>query len=252
MRLSQKKAIITGGNKGIGRAIALGFAQEGCEILITYHSDLAAAEEIIATLRSQGKTAHLAKLDMADISDIKNLVENARATLGTVDILVNNAAVLTRTDFTALSVAEWDNIFEINLRGPFLLTQEVANWMISHKTAGSIINISSISDRVATVGLCHYQAAKAGLSMLSKGCALELAVHGIRVNTLCPGLTKTNINQSQWENDTLTWQSRVKQIPLGRAGIPADHVGAAIFLASDESSWMTGAEVVIDGGRSVI
>lgn len=252
MRLKNKKAIITGGNKGIGRAIALGFAEQGCELLITFNSDLAAAKEVAGLLNKQGKIVHLVKLDITNPADIKNLMNEVKEKFGVIDILVNNAAKLTRSDFRELSLDEWDAIFNTNLRGPFLLMQEAANIMISHKRPGSIINISSISDRIATTGLSHYQAAKAGLSMLSKGCALELATYGIRVNTLCPGLTQTNINQSQWTNDTPVWQSRVMQIPLGRAGLPVDQVGAAIFLASDESMWMTGAEIVIDGGRSII
>ncbi len=252
MRLEGKKAIITGGNKGIGRAIALGFAKEGCELLITYYSDLAAAQDMVAQLQRNGCTAHLVKLDITNPTDIENLLQEAQTTLGVIDILVNNAARLTRTAFTELSLSEWDEIINTNLRGPFLLMQQAAHIMIKYQRPGSIINISSISDRIASIGLCHYQSAKAGLSMLSKGAALELAAYNIRVNTLCPGLTQTSINQSQWETNTPTWQSRIAQIPLGRAGLPCDHVGAAIFLASDESAWMTGAEIVIDGGRSII
>ncbi len=251
MRLKGKKAIITGGGRGIGRAIALSFAREGADLVITYVSDKASADETLREIYKYGGQAIALPLNLGDLTQISQLKSEAIAFLGKVDILVNNAGFLTRKNFLDIAQDELFKVLNINLTSPFILLQQIAAQMQQQNTGGSIINVSSISDRIASNGLSHYQCAKAGLSMLTKGAALELAQYGIRVNTISPGLTATDINRNQWDNQTEIWRSRVADIPLKRAGLPEDHVGAAIFLASDESAWMTGACLVMDGGRSI-
>ncbi len=251
MRLKGKTAIITGGGRGIGRAIAEKFAQEGADVLITYVNDKTSAEVTQQKLQTYGGKSTALSVDLAEPDQICRLKKEAVALLGKVDILVNNAGFLTRKNLLDITQDELFKILNVNLTGPFFLLQQIAAQMQLQNSGGSIINISSISDSIASNGLTHYQCAKAGLSMLTKGAALELAQYGIRVNTISPGLTATDMNRNQWENQTEVWQSRVAGIPLKRAGLPEDHVGAAVFLASDESAWMTGACLVMDGGRSI-
>ena len=172
--------------------------------------------------------------------------------LGSIDILVNNVGVTTRTAFTETTSEQFDFVFSNNLKFPFFLSQRVVKHQLDRKIEGSIINISSVSAYKAISKMAHYQCSKAGLSMLTKSLAYELAPHRIRVNTISPGLTATQGNRNQWEGDPELWRHRGKDIPLGRAGVAADHAGAAVFLASDESSWMTGGDIVIDGGESSI
>lgn len=251
MRLKGKKAIVTGGSRGIGRAIAIGFAREGADLIITYVHDKFSADNTLNEINNYGNKAIAVYLDLEDSNSLDKMNDEVLSFFGEIDILVNNAGFLRRKNFLDISQEEFFNVLNINLAGPFLLTQHIAKQMQQQNTGGSIINISSISDHIASHGLSHYQCAKAGLSMLTKGAALELAQYGIRVNTISPGLTATDMNRTQWENHTEIWQTRVADIPLQRAGLPEDHVGAAIFLASDESAWMTGACLVMDGGRSI-
>jgi NAD(P)-dependent dehydrogenase (short-subunit alcohol dehydrogenase family) len=252
MRLEGKKAIVTGGSSGIGRAIALGFGAEGADVVISYMSGRKAAEEVIAQIQGRGRRATAFKVDLARREEIPSFVEKALEFLGVVHILVNNAGILPRTPFLEITPAELERVFNLNLVAPFLLTQTVAGEMIRRKIRGNIINVSSISDHVSVAGLAHYQCSKAGLTMLTRGAAYELAPAGIRVNAIAPGLTATGLNQDLRETKMAEWQSRSSEIPMGRTGVPEDHVGAAIFLATEEASWITGTCMPIDGGRTLM
>lgn len=252
MRLAGKKAIVTGGSRGIGRAIALGFAREGADLVVTYAHDEAAASAVVDQILALGRVGLAVRADLAVREEIAALVERAVAALGRVDVLVNNAGLLTRRPFLEVPPEELDRVIDVDLKGPFLLGQAVARQMVRQGGGGSIINITSISAARAYPGLAHYQCAKAGVFMLTRGMALELAPYGIRVNAIAPGLTATDINRQQREEQPEVWRQRAARIPLGRAGVPEDHVGAAVFLASDESSWVTGATLVIDGGQTVL
>jgi NAD(P)-dependent dehydrogenase (short-subunit alcohol dehydrogenase family) len=251
-RLQNKNAVITGASHGIGRGIALAFAREGANLVFTYRNDSAAAQALVDQLTSGETRAAAAQIDGNDLGAIDVLLQLAESFLGTVDVLVNNVGVTTRTSFCDITPQEYDYVLTANLKFPFFLSQRVARHMIARKIRGSIINVSSVSAFKAVSKMAHYQCSKAGLSMLTKSLAYELAPYNIRVNTLSPGLTATQANRSQWEGDPELWKLRTKDIPLGRPGVPDDHGGAAVFLASDEASWMTGGDLVIDGGDSVI
>jgi len=251
-RLEGKKAIVTGGSSGIGQAIALGFAAEGADVVITYLNGEKAAEEVIGQIKMQGRRTAAFKVDLTQRNEIDPFIEKAIGFLGEVDILVNNAGILTRSPFLKITPEELDQVINLNLMVPFLLTQAVAREMIKRNIHGNIINISSISDHVSVVGLSHYQCSKAGLTMLTRGAAYELAPAGIRVNAIAPGLTATGLNKDLREKKRTEWQSRSMEIPIGRTGVPEDHVGAAIFLCTEEASWITGACIPIDGGRTLI
>jgi NAD(P)-dependent dehydrogenase (short-subunit alcohol dehydrogenase family) len=244
-------ALVTGGGRGIGRAIALGLAREGADVAITYTQHEADAKAVAAQVRALGSTGIALRADVALRTDVERLVERTAQELGRIDILVNNAGVVTRRPFLELPEDELDRVLAVDLKGPILLGQAVARQMVAQGRGGSIINVTSISAERAFSNLVHYQCAKAGLMMLTKGMALELASHGIRVNAVSPGLTATDINREQRERQPELWKERAARLPLGRPGRPEDHVGAVIFLASDESAWTTGATIVVDGGQTV-
>ncbi|MFG2328461.1 SDR family NAD(P)-dependent oxidoreductase [Streptomyces sp. NPDC048604] len=248
-RLTGQRAIVTGGANGIGRGIATAFAREGCDVFFTALSDEAAARATRDELREHGVRADYMLLDAADPDAVPRLMDGATQALGLVDVLVNNAATATRSAFLDLTPDEYDQVMTVNLRFPFFATQAFAARLRAAGAPGSVINISSLSATRAISAMAGYQCSKAGLSMLSRGAAYELAPFGIRVNTISPGLTATKSNSSQWRDDPELWQERGKDIPLGRPGRPEDLAGAAVFLASAESSWMTGGDMAVDGGE---
>ena len=251
-RLTGQRAIVTGGANGIGRAIATAFAREGCDVFFTALSDEAAARSTLTELRAHGVRADYMLLDGADPGGVPRLMAAVTETLGLADVLVNNAATTTRNAFLELTSEEYDRVMTVNLRFPFFATQAFAARLCAAGKPGSVINVSSISATKAVSAMAHYQCSKAGLSMLTRGAAYELAPFGIRVNTISPGLTATNANAAHWRDDPELWRERGKDIPLGRPGRPEDLAGAAVFLASAESAWMTGGDMVVDGGQAAV
>lgn len=249
MKLQGKKILITGGSNGIGRAIAFGMAREGTDILITYRSAQAEAEKAVEEMMSYGVKAYSIQADLNDLQQASQIAQQAIELLGKVDILVNNAGTLTRQAFIDIPFNELEMNMNVNLIAPFMLSQYIAKHMVEQKIQGSILNISSISDRMVHKNLAHYQCSKAGMTMLTKSAAYELAEYGIRVNAISPGLTATNINKDQRDQDQEKWQQRSNIIPIGRTATPEDYVGAAIFLSSDDANYITGEIMIIDGGR---
>jgi NAD(P)-dependent dehydrogenase (short-subunit alcohol dehydrogenase family) len=251
-RLEKKRALITGASHGIGRGIARAFAAEGATLVVTYNSDQASAESLVREVLSLGGRIHAEPVDFTRLDRVESLTDTSLRFLGGIDVLVNNVGVTTRTAFTETTPEQFDYVLDVNLKFPFFLTQLVVRSMVAQDVRGSVINVSSISAYKAISRMAHYQCSKAAVSMFTRSLAYELAAHRIRVNTLSPGLTATKGNRDQWEGNPALWRDRGKDIPLGRAGTPADCCGAAVFLASDESSWVTGADLVIDGGESAI
>lgn len=247
-RLSGKKAIVTGANKGIGRSIAVGLSKEGADVVIGYCSDKEAAIATLKEISTLGVRATAIQVDMNRSESIAQFFLKSVDFLGDVDILVNNAGVLFYSSFLEVTESDLDRTMSINFKGPFLLLQLFSKYLKNLDHRGSAINVSSISANLTAPNLTAYQCSKAALSMLTKGAALELASSGIRVNTLAPGLIATDLNRFLWEKDAEDWKDLSEAIPLGRVGLPEDQVGAVIFLASDESSWMTGSCITVDGG----
>ncbi len=248
-RLAGQIALVTGSSSGIGTAMALGFAREGADVVVHYHTRQAEANEIADEIRAMGRRAHVVQGDVAKAAEVTRMMDEATA-LGPLSIVVCNAGSHRRVPFLELDEELWDWVLDTDLKGPFLVGQAAARQMVRNGTGGSIIATSSVSAWSAQPELVHYQAAKAGVTMLVRGMALELAPHGIRVNAIAPGLVETNLTTRIFRTpDVLA--ARVSRYPLGRAGKPEDFVGAAVFLASDESAWITGTTLTVDGGFSV-
>ncbi|MGH2377290.1 MAG: SDR family NAD(P)-dependent oxidoreductase [Candidatus Limnocylindria bacterium] len=252
MQLSGKKAVVTGGGRGIGRAIALALAREGADLAVVYTRNREDAQAVVDEACALGRDAIAIHADVSVLRDVRSVVEQAAGRFGRIDVLVNNAGMVSRAPFLDMEELDFDRIVAVDLKGPFLVAQAVSQRMVADSGGGSIINITSISAERAYPGLVHYQAAKAGVAMLTKGMALELAPHRIRVNAIAPGLTATDINRDLRDGRPDLWQQRVARVPLGRPGTPDDHVGAAVFLASDASAWISGATIVVDGGQLVL
>ncbi|MCO7535987.1 SDR family oxidoreductase [Pseudomonas shirazica] len=251
MKLKGKKILVTGGSNGIGRALVQGFLEEGASVFFSYFSDAISADVICreAALGGDGR-AHAMACNIADQSQAKQLVEQAITTLGHIDVLVNNAGVFARQAFLEITEHELQRVISVNLINAMLISQQVARHMVSCETPGSLIHISSLSAQRARSRMVHYQASKAALNAMSEGIALELGEYGIRSNVISPGLTETQANRDQWGDSPDLWRVRAADIPLGRAGLPHDYLGAAVLLASDDSQWISGANIRVDGGMA--
>ncbi len=245
-KLNGKVALITGGSKGLGFAMANALASAGADIALNSRHSAeaeAAANKIAAThgIRTLG-----AQADVAQPEQFNAFVERTASELGGIDILVANAGINRRLPTTELPLHEWRRVLDINLTGPFLCAQAVIPHMI-RKGWGRIIHISSIMGLVGLAGRPSYTATKGGLVLLAKTQALELAPHGITVNALCPGPFATEMNKPLL-NDPEKYQTFISKIPMGRWGEMDELDGAIIFLASEASSFMTGTTLTIDGG----
>lgn len=247
--LNGKLALVTGSSRGVGRAIAVALAQAGADIILHCRRDVQRCDALKAEITSYGVRCDAVCADMGNPDEIKAMFQYIDDKYGKLDILVNNAAVLTRKPFLELTSEDWDYLLQTNSRGYFLSTQHGAKLM--KKTgAGRIINISSISQFEAAVNRTHYCASKGAIAMLSKSSALELAPHKITVNSILPGSIHTDFNNDVLSNADF-YRKCEEGIPLARLGRPEDIAGAAVFLSSEEASYITGAEIVIDGGKTL-
>ena len=250
MRLSGKVALVTGGGRSIGRAIALAFAREGADVAVNYVRDDRAADETAAAVQQAGRRSMTVRADTSAPADVASMVEAVLTRFGVIDVLVNNAAILKRTPFLEITEEEWDQIIDVNLKGYFLVGQSVAREMAKRRS-GTIINISSASQELAGINLAHYCTAKGGVRMLTRQMALELAPYNIRVNAIAPGLIETDLNRKDLAQPEFR-RYRLGMIPLQLIGTPDDVAAAAVFLASDEESRLaTGSTVFLDGGQTI-
>ncbi|MFC1974158.1 SDR family NAD(P)-dependent oxidoreductase [Chloroflexota bacterium] len=250
--LSGKGAMVTGGARGIGFGIARRLAEAGADVLIA-DVDTEEAKLAVQKLGSYGFKAIWTKCDVTKKTEVKSAIKTAISTLGNLNILVNNAGIYPFKNIFDATDAEWDKVIAINLKGTYLCAREASHQMIKRKQGGCIINIGSTSSvKPSRFGLVHYTASKGGVLMLTKSLAREFAPYGIRVNVIAPGGIPTAPTQSNQPSVLTNTQETntefLQRVPLGRPGRPDDIGTAALFLASEASSYMTGSLVVVDGG----
>jgi NAD(P)-dependent dehydrogenase (short-subunit alcohol dehydrogenase family) len=246
--LKGKVALVTGGSRGIGQAIALGFARAGADIIMASRK-LPDLEKVAKEVREMGRKSLTVEAHVGKLEEVKNLVGKAKEEFGRIDILVNNAGT-NPTMASALDIEEraWDAIMNLNLKGLFFLSQGVARVM-KEKGGGRIINVSSIAGITPDI-LPVYSISKAGVIMATKVMAQQWAPYNIRVNAIAPGLTKTRFSEALWNNPDIL-KAAMSKTPMARLAEPEEMVGAAIYLASDASSYVTGQVIAVDGGTTI-
>jgi 3-oxoacyl-[acyl-carrier protein] reductase len=242
--LDNKVAVVTGGAQGIGFELARVFASQGAAVVIA-DVNLEGADHAATQISAAGTTAIPVRRDVTSELDVTELLASAVAQLGRVDIMVNNAGITKDATLRNMSLAEFRTVIDVHLQGSWLGTRAAAAVM-REQAVGSIINMSSISGKVGNIGQTNYSAAKAGIVGLTKAAAKELAHVGVRVNALQPGLIRTAMTEAMRQD---IWEQKLREIPLGRAGEPSDVANSALFLASDLSSYLTGAVLEVTGGR---
>lgn len=242
-----KIVLVTGGSRGIGRGIALRFAEAGAEVALTYTSSRKEAEGAVKEAGKRGRNSRAYQWDAALSYGAGELVEAVTRDFGGIDILINNAGIYPTSPLVDISAEEWDRMLDVNVRGVHLLTQAVAGWMAREQSGGAVVNIASIEGLDPAPNHAHYAASKGGVIMYTRACALELAEHGIRVNAVSPGLIRQEGIEESWPDGV---ERYLKAAPLKRLGMPEDVADACLFLASDLARWITGINLVVDGGLS--
>ncbi len=244
MLLDGKVALVTGGSRGIGRAIAVALAREGAKLAINFAGNEKAAEETKALVEQAGSEAILLKADVSDKDADAALIDTVIKTYGKIDILVNNAGITRDSLMLRMKEDDFDAVIDTNLRSVFYLTKAAAKSMMKKRT-GRIINMSSVVGLTGNAGQVNYAAAKAGVLGITKSAAKELASRGITVNAVAPGFIETDMTDVL--SDTVK-ESLLHEIPLKRMGEPKDVANAVLFLASDQSAYITGQVIHVDGG----
>jgi 3-oxoacyl-[acyl-carrier protein] reductase len=246
MKLEGKKAIVTGGSRGIGKAIALMYAKEGADVLVNYHSNDAAAKETVAEIEALGRKAVAVAADVADYKSAQNMVDECVKQLGGVDIVVNNAGVSKPSMLLKMKEEDWDSIIDIHLKAAFNTTQAAGRYM-KEKKYGKIINVISTAGIFGTIGQINYASAKAGIIGFTKSASRELGRYNINVNVICPGITKTEMT-GKLQSDEKLRKIYEGRIQLGRFAAPEEIAPAFVFLASEDASYITGQVLGVDGG----
>jgi NAD(P)-dependent dehydrogenase (short-subunit alcohol dehydrogenase family) len=248
--LRGRTALVTGAGSGIGRATALLFASEGASLFVI-DIDGEAAEGAAKEINASGWTAAWHHADVSDAVSVRRAFDAAEERLGTVDVLVNNAGIYPTSPVFEMDEREWRRVIDVNLSGPFLCCREAVRRLAAKEVEGSIVNVASTAATVARPGVAHYSASKAGLVQLTRVLALEVASLGIRVNALCPGLVETEtVRAVIAEGGLAEHEEKLARIPMSRTADPEEVARAALFLASDNASYVTGTALFADGGYS--
>jgi NAD(P)-dependent dehydrogenase (short-subunit alcohol dehydrogenase family) len=251
--LTDKRVLISGGSSGIGQATAQRFLEEGARVFLC-GLDPDEVDAAVAGLRELG-TASGITADVSREADVTRLVDSACEALGGIDVLINNAGIAWREPFLGITASHWDRIIAVNLRGMFLVAQAVARVLVDQGGGGVIVNMSSTNGLGGEADYAHYNASKGGVLLLTKTMAVELGQHGIRVNAVCPGYIQTPLNaaiSADLGGKEFADAYASDSIPLGRPGQSSEVAAVYAFLASDDASFITGAEIVIDGGQLAV
>lgn len=257
--LTGKVALVTGGSRGIGRAICLRLAEAGAAVAVNYHKpaeaefgrdNVADAQEVVQTISDAGGKAIAVAADVSQKAAVRHMVDEVVDQLGGIDILVNNAGICPFHAFLDMPEELWDRVQAVNLKGPFLCSQAAANQMVKQGRGGRIISTSSISALVGGEMQTHYTTTKAGVHSLMQSLAIALGPRGITCNSIMPGVIATDINHEDLRDETKRAHFNAR-IPVGRLGAPDDLAGAVVFLASDAGRYVNGAGILVDGGLFV-
>ena len=247
MRLTDKIVLVTGSSQGIGRTIAVRFAQEGADVVINYNRTPGGAQEALAEVEAAGRRGLVVQADLAKTADVKRLVATAIEHFGRLDVLVNNAGIETHAPFWEVTEEDYDRVLNVNLKGVFFATQAMVQHLKRTNRPGKIINVSSVHEELPFPNFAAYCASKGGLKMLTRNLAVELGPLGITINSIAPGAIETPIN-TKLLNDPKKLNALLAQIPLSRLGKPYDVAGIAVFLASSDADYVTGSTYYVDGG----
>jgi glucose 1-dehydrogenase len=252
-----QKALVTGANSGIGRAAALALGQAGADVVVNYVEGDAAANDVVDALRQTGVKAFAHKADVSSEEQVVGMFETMVQRLGTIDILVNNAGLQRDSAFHDMTLAAWNTVIGINLTGQFLCAREAIREFLRRGivpavscAAGKIICMSSVHQEIPWAGHANYAASKGGIKLLMESLAQEISPRRIRVNSIAPGAIRTPINIAAW-NTKAAYDSLMKLVPYGRIGEPEDIGRAAVWLASDDSDYVVGTTLFVDGGMTL-
>lgn len=245
--LKGKVAVITGAGRGIGRAIALQFAEYGSKVVVNYRNSATQVEEVLSSIREAGGEAIAIQADISKEEEAKKLIEETVKHFGRLDVLVNNAGITKDNLVMRMSEADFDSVIDINLKGTFFCTKHAASVMLKQRS-GKIINISSVVGLIGNVGQANYAASKAGVIGMTKAVARELASRGITVNAVAPGFIETDMTEQLSDK---VKEATITNIPLKRYGIASEVAGAVSFLASEAANYITGQVIQVDGGLAM-
>lgn len=256
-KLSGQTAVVTGASSGIGKACALALGEAGANVVVNYHKDAAEADEVVKAIRDMGSLAIAVKADVSKEEDVIEMFTKTYAEFDTVDILINNAGLQQDAPFEEMTLKQWQTVIDVNLTGQFLCAREAIKEFLRRGVVpersvacGKIICMSSVHELIPWAGHVNYASSKGAIKMFMQSLAQEYGSKKIRVNSICPGAIKTPINKEAWSTKE-SMDSLLTLIPYNRIGTPGDVGKLAVFLCSDDSDYITGASIFIDGGMSV-
>jgi glucose 1-dehydrogenase len=255
--LKGQKALVTGANSGIGKAVAIALGQAGADVVVNYVAGEDTAKEVVDTISGFGVRALAIHADVSNEGQVQAMFQQMIAAWGTIDILVNNAGLQRDAALDQMTLTQWNTVIGVNLTGQFLCAREAVREFKRRgvvkevsRSAGKIICMSSVHEVIPWAGHVNYAASKGGVMLLMKSIAQEVAPHQIRVNSICPGAIRTPINTEAWDTPE-AYQALMKLVPYNRIGEPDDIGRTAVFLASDMADYITGASIFVDGGMTL-
>jgi glucose 1-dehydrogenase len=255
--LNGQKALVTGANSGIGRAVAIALGEAGADVAVNYVVGEDAAQAVVDAIKKARSDSFAVKADVSSEAEVRTMFAQVKERLGTVDILVNNAGLQRDAPFHDMTLAQWNTVIGVNLTGQFLCAREAIREFMRRGvvesvscSAGKIICMSSVHQEIPWAGHANYAASKGGIMMMMQSIAQECAPHRIRVNGIAPGAIRTPINRGAWETPQ-AYQALMTLIPYGRIGEPTDIARTAVWLASDDSDYVVGATIFVDGGMTL-